>query len=353
MSKPKAPQPADPQETAAAQTSQNVSTAIANAFLGNVNQVTPEGGLTFDQTGSYQLVDRSNPDNPVTYDIPRFTATQTYSPEQEEIYGIGKETEKNIATIGRDQSARIGELLGSPVSLGNEATEARLFELGRKRLDPMFAQSEESLRTRLANQGIQEGSTAFDRAMTRFGEGKTDAYNQLLLGGRGLATQEQLAERNQPINEITALLSGSQVSQPNFVNASMPQIPTTDFAGIQGQYDANKLNAWQAQQQFGNNLMGGLFQLGSGVAQGVGAYYGRSDVRLKRDIIKVGNAANGLPLYLFNYMDDPEGMDARLGLMAHDVEKVCPEAVITGADGYKRVNYSKALAAPAISEEAA
>ena len=42
---------------------------------------------------------------------------------------------------------------------------------------------------------------------------------------------EQFALRNQPINEITSLLSGSQVSMPNFLNTSRPTIPTTDVAG--------------------------------------------------------------------------------------------------------------------------
>ena len=36
----KAPDPTPPKETSAATTGTNVSTAIANSFLGNVNQVT-------------------------------------------------------------------------------------------------------------------------------------------------------------------------------------------------------------------------------------------------------------------------------------------------------------------------
>ena len=47
MGKPDAPQPTDPKETSAAQTGTNVSTAIANAMMGNVNQITPNGSLTY------------------------------------------------------------------------------------------------------------------------------------------------------------------------------------------------------------------------------------------------------------------------------------------------------------------
>ncbi len=262
MSKPKSPRPPDPAKTAAAQTGTNVATATANAFLGNVNQITPDGSLSFDVTDTYSFTD---PTSGETYDIPRFTATTTLSEQGQQLKGITDAADINLATIGRDQSAKVGELLSSPFEIGNEATEARLFQLGSKRLDPLFERRQETLRTKLANQGIQLGSEAYDRAQEGFGQTRNDAYNQLLLTGRGQAVQEGLTERNQPINEISALLSGSQVSQPNFIGASQPQIPTTDIAGIYQQDFQNRLAARPKDQ----NIAGGLFQLG---AAGIGAY---------------------------------------------------------------------------------
>ncbi len=47
------PQPPNPIATGAAQTGTNIGTAIANANLNNTNQVTPQGGLTYDQTSTY------------------------------------------------------------------------------------------------------------------------------------------------------------------------------------------------------------------------------------------------------------------------------------------------------------
>ena len=43
---------------------------------------------------------------------------------------------------------------------------------------------------------------------------------------------EQYAQRNQPINEITSLLNGSQVMNPSFLNTPSNQIANTDVAGI-------------------------------------------------------------------------------------------------------------------------
>lgn len=317
-----APDPPDPRETSAAQTGTNVGTAIANAFMGNVNQNTPFGSLSYGQTGTYTYKD---PYTGQSYEIPQFTATQTLSPDLQQ-------TNDNLTGMARDQSGMLREHLSKPIDLSNEATEARLMELGRTRLDPLLAQRRDSEATRLANQGVRLGSTAYDRAMLGVDQGENDAYNQLLLTGRGQAVQEAIAERTQPINEITALLSGSQVSQPNFVNTNMPTIPTTDNAGLINQNYNQKLGAWQQQQAgIGSTIgaLGGLFAL--------------SDERTKKDAEKIIDLDDdGTGLWAFKYREDPTET-THIGLMAGEVEKVDPDAVITGPDGYKRVDYGRAM----------
>lgn len=261
MGKSKAPAPPDPNVTAAAQTGTNISTAIANAFLGNVNQNTPNGSLSYGQSGTYNWTD---PTSGKTFSIPKFTATQTLTPLGQQAHSANEQAQVNLANLAKDQSARIGSLLGTPVDLSNDAVEGRLLELGRKRLDPMLAQRRDDLATQLSNQGIKLGSEAYDRAMAQDSQSANDAYNQLILGGRGQAVQEALTSRNQPINEITALLSGSQVSQPNFVPTQGGNIPTTDYAGIVNQNYNQRLGIWQQNQANKQALMGGLFGLASG-----------------------------------------------------------------------------------------
>ncbi|NBD29597.1 MAG: hypothetical protein GVY31_06110, partial [Alphaproteobacteria bacterium] len=61
-----------------------------------------------------------------------------------------------------------------------------------------------------------------------------------------------------------------------------------------------------------------------------------SDMRVKTDIVPVGTAANGLPLYQFRYI----GAEAVFeGVMAQDVLAHTPEAVVTDSNGLMRVNY--------------
>jgi hypothetical protein len=69
--------------------------------------------------------------------------------------------------------------------------------------------------------------------------------------------------RNQPINEITALMSGSQVATPQFGIAQSAMIPTTDFAGIQQQGFQNQQANYQQQNANYQAMLGGLFGLGS------------------------------------------------------------------------------------------
>lgn len=324
------PPPApDPKVTGQAQAASNVATAVANKSLNMTNQYTPEGSVKYNQIGTQKLSDGFGG----TIDAPMWESVQTYSPEQQKIFDTNTQTKQNIATIGRDQSARIGELLGKPLEMSNEAVESRLFDLGTKRLNPQFARDEETLRTRLANSGIRQGSAAWDAEMGSFGQKKNDAYNSLMLQGRGQAMQELLTQRNAPINEISALMSGSQVSQPNFVNTPQGQVAGVDYAGlVRDKYNAD-MQAWNAQQQSNNAMMGGLFSLAAAPL----SMMRLSDRRLKSDIVKIGETSSGIPVYEYTIFGKRD-----VGVMADEVADI-PGVVMTGAMGIKMVDYSRLL----------
>lgn len=63
-----------------------------------------------------------------------------------------------------------------------------------------------------------------------------------------------------------------------------------------------------------------------------------SDRRLKRDIRRVGELANGLGLYAYRYVWSPL---QQFGVMAQEVLKVKPEAVAAGPDGFLMVDYGR------------
>jgi len=339
----KPPKPPDPGTTAAAQSTINRDTAITNAIMNMTNQVTPDGSLTYSRTGEedvyispvYDDKGRLVPGTGTTIKLPRFTSTQSLSPEQQAIKQQQDLASLNLATLGNNLSGTLGQQLTGNFTLGNEAVEGRLFDLGRRRLDPMFAEQDESLRTRLANQGIRAGSDAYDAEMRRFGENRNDAYNELLLRGRGQAVQEQLTEDNQRINQISALMGGGQVSQPNFINTPGTSLANVDYAGLVGDNYRARLANWQAQQAQQQAMMGGLF---GAIGAGLSAF---SDERLKENVEKVGKTGDGQNIYSYNYKGDPT---PQMGLIAQEVKEKHPEAVHTHRSGFMMVDYGKALA---------
>jgi hypothetical protein len=228
-------------------------------------------------------------------------------------------------------------LLNKPVNL-NTATEGKIDELGRARLDPQFAREGAALDTQLINKGVRPGSQAWNDAHTQFSQQKNDAYNQLYLSGRGQGASEALAERNQPINEITALLSGSQVDQPSFTNTPQPGVAPTDVIGAQ-QQSLNQQNVgYNAQVANQQGLMNGLFKLGGTALGG----WAMSDIDTKENLEVVGERADGLHVIDFDYKPEFGGGKDNRGLIAQEVAQVYPNAVtrVPAMGNRMAVNYA-------------
>ena len=120
-------------------------------------------------------------------------------------------------------------------------------------------------------------------------------------------------------------------------------------AGVQGLQQAaqTEYGAVQAANASNAQFWGGLISAAGTAAagKGAGAAAAASDINIKENIKLVGRLKNGLNVYSFEYkkeFKDTEyaGHGSFVGVMAQEVEKVIPEAVFTGKDGYKVVDYS-------------
>jgi Chaperone of endosialidase len=472
VGKPDPPQPPNPVDTARASTSTNVATSIANAFLNNTNQSTPNGDLFYDVTGNYQWND---PYTGLNVDIPTFTATQVMSEQQRAINDQNLSAKYNLAGMANAQSDRLSQWLannidingapgaGDPNSIAGVPKAATTFgDAGQQqttfgdagaitrdygpadnfsadrqrveeslygRLNPQLARERSNIEQRLADQGIQYGSQAYTSAMDDYNRQSNDArlavtaaggqeqqrmndmaaqragfqnaaqqqayeqaqgrgtfanqaqanqFQQVAARGEfqnaGLAQQvaqgqsafnaqnmarnqfmnEQFGIRNQPINEISALLSGSQINNPNFVNTPNNQIPTTDVAGLINTRFSQDMDIYKQESQQQQALMGGIFGMLGGMMK-------MSDERQKEDIVKVGSVfatdvdhdepkaatkdpdkdevpmggvmgvdgdKKKLPIYSYTYKQDPT-KQRHVGPMAQDVEKLDKGAVKT------------------------
>lgn len=256
MNTPKPPPAPDPVATAKAQTDSNVKTSTTQQQLNMVDQTNPYGSQSYTQNGTW------------ADGTPKFSMSTTFSPQEQAKQEQQWEFDKLTNQLGINQTKKLTGILDTPFKIDNEATEGRLFDLGRKRLDPMLQERTAALESKLYNQGLQPGTEAWDREMRSNTQGQNDAYNQLLLGGRAQAATELQAERNQPINEITALMSGGQVNQPQFGNTPQTSVANTDVAGITQQGYENSLIPWKQKNAEQAAMMGGLFSLGGAALGG-------------------------------------------------------------------------------------
>lgn len=105
---------------------------------------------------------------------------------------------------------------------------------------------------------------------------------------------------------------------------------------------SNNRNSWLA-ADLEAAYKGGHLRTGYWDAKGAkntrpsGAYGGGSDIRLKENIIKIGNSPSGIGIYEWNYKSAPNSRYQ--GVMAQEVMQIVPEAVYAEEDGFLSVYY--------------
>ena len=350
-SAPSPPPPPDPNVVAAAQTGSNIMSSQANTVMANANERGPLGNVDYDISG-YQTI--TDPSNGKSYQIPRYTRTQTLAPEQQGLYQQQTQLAGNLNNLALGQTSRIDGLLSQPISLDGlpnapgdmGAYRQEVENALMSRLNPQLDRDRSRLENQLVNQGLFRGSEAFNQGADEFGRQANDARMQALLASSGearamaeqqaitreRAMQERLVPRNQSINEIGALMSGGQVTMPQFTPYRGAQMSETPVGQYHYQTADLAQRNWQAEVQANSAANSAIFGAIGNIGAGM---FRMSDRRLKRDIKAVGTGAHGLTAYTFRYnWDDTQ----HLGYMADEVQAVRPDAV-TSIAGYLAVDY--------------
>jgi hypothetical protein len=328
---PSPPPTPNPNAVAAAQTGSNVQTAIANTLLGNANERTPWGEVSYRQIGSTQIpgggstsfssggstgdprMDALNAKNgsmggvfgissePASYTIPQFERQVTLSPMQDRLKDYNEKLSEEMLNLARGQTSRLQNTLNQPLTTeglpqgGNlgptdySEDRRRVEDAIYSRLNPQLERDRSSLENTLVNQGLARGSQPFIREMDQFGRQANDARMQAVIAGgneqsrmfdinrqaaafhdtqRERSLQERMALRNQPINEISALRAGNQVTAPQFSPYQGGNVAQTPVGNYMYNSAALQNQQYQQQQQQQNAMMGGLFGLGSAALMG-------------------------------------------------------------------------------------
>lgn len=246
------PAPPDPVATAQAQAKYNQQTGATQQAMNMVDQYSPFGSSVYDQTGTQTIIGADG--KPIS--VPKYTQTTTLSPDQQAVFDQSQKAESNLAGLASDQSAALSDTLSKPFSYTNDDASNFAYDLASPRILAQQKQNEADLRTTLANKGIREGSAAWNAEMSRLTNADTDQLNQLTLNSQQQGFNQALQSRQEPLNELTALLSGSQVANPQFQATPQTGIAGVDYSGLVN-------NQYQAQVANQNAMMGGLFGLAS------------------------------------------------------------------------------------------
>ena len=362
-SAPAAPAAPDYKQAAVDQGAANIETARVQSKLSNPNIYTPYGT---------QLV---------SYDGDTPTITQSLTPAAQRTLNEQQNVQSQLASLGSKGVQLAGNVLDKPFAFGGPAVQTSLDlsniakmpvnagttgqEAIMSRLEPSLAKQRTSTETQLINQGLRPGTEAYDNAIQLLGQQENDArtqaaltginldtsanaqgYNQALQGAQfgNTAQQQALAQaiqgRQMPLNEISALMSGSQIQNPQFQAYSGSNIAAAPIYGAAQQQAQNAQNTYNQQVAQQNATTGGLFQLGgallggAGSAGGFGALF--SDRRLKSNIVKVGNHPLGIGIYEYDIFGNRER-----GVMAQELMQVMPDAVHQHSSGYFMVDYGR------------
>lgn len=356
---------------ATAQGAANKEAAIAQSQLNNPNTIGPGGQQiwqTFDQTGFDQATKdweagggvgvAPNAQNFYTSDAPgqRPLLTQTLSPTQQQLYEQTERTQGLLGGLGEQGATAVGDVIGKNLDLsGAPAAPGApgqirddVIEAMMSRIRPDYERAVDQKRSDLIAGGIPVTSKAYGTEMDLLNRGLNDARQQAIIAGTSAASQdfgqtqarrkdsiaEALLQRQTPLNEINALLSGSQIQNqfayPGVAPAAAP-VPPPVFAATNaaGQYGTDVYNA-QAQQRA--NTQQGLFGLGQAGMMALAM----SDRRLKSNIVRVGTHPLGIGLYEYDIFGHRER-----GVMADEVAQVRPYAVMRHPSGYFMVDYGR------------
>jgi hypothetical protein len=105
--------------------------------------------------------------------------------------------------------------------------------------------------------------------MRTFGQGKNDAYTQARMTAINTMPQTyQMASalRNQPLNELNALRTGSQVTNPSFSNApTQGQTAGADITGAKNAQYSAQMQGYNADQASDASFNSGLMSI-AGIA---------------------------------------------------------------------------------------
>lgn len=253
-SAPSVPSTPSATETAAAQTTSNLATAQAQSVLNNTNQYTPYGSITYSQPGG---------------DNTQWTATQTLSPQEQNLQNLSWQAQNTYGNIGNNELNQVASSLSQPINTNWNDVQNQYINTQMGLIQPQLAQTQQALSSQLQNQGVAQGSDAWNNSMRSYNNQVAQTYASVLQNaqtGVGNAISQQESLRDQPLNEVSALLTGQQVNPGQTLSSAQTQVSPTNVLQAYQNQQQSAYDAYNAQMSNYSSALGGIGGLvGSGL----------------------------------------------------------------------------------------
>jgi hypothetical protein len=213
------------------------------------NQLTQQGVMQNSDAWNRAMSEQSR-NQTDAYQTAQNNAVQQGNAAEAQLYGQGLSSNQNayMQALNNGQFANSAQALGFGQSYANA-------QLANAAAAQQFGQG-------MANANLGNSAQA-----QQFGQGVANA------GLQNQARQQNISEimqqRQEPLNELNALRTGSQVTAPNFPNIPGASANPTDIAGLISQNYANQMGGYNSQVAQNNGITNGLFSLGSAYLMGL------------------------------------------------------------------------------------
>ncbi len=267
------------------------SERAAQWFTNTTNQYNTQ------MTDLQRQLDEFNKTGLVPSDTERPTLIQKFSPEQQALYDQQNKIKQLLGGLGIQGAEALQGVVGrnldlsglpqQPGSYGD--TRKSVIDAYMSRANEDYGKQTDNANSNMIAAGIHPGNKAYADQMQMIERSRNDARQQAEIAGGNAAQQafgmdtsrraqglsELLAQRQTPLNEINALLSGSQVSNPFVMpgfNGSQPGgTPYMQAGQLGSQYQGDLYNLAATNAA---NTNAGLFGLGAAGLGALGSYLG-------------------------------------------------------------------------------
>jgi hypothetical protein len=268
-SSPTPPAVTDPNVTASNQQSLNTQSGIQSQKGSMVNQVTPTGSLSYNQTGT------------ASDGTPLYTATTSLSPEQQQLYNILTGTKNTAGTQASNllTGANYGSV--SPATAIGDATSGLTQQAMGKEvsyLNPYFTQQHDQLDTQLRNQGFAPGQPGYDNAMRALQNNQGNTVTGFEASIEPKMFQQAATTYQMPAQMAESLGQFGSPTAPTFQNTPSLNIQPANLIGATANAQTAQQQTYQDQLAQNNAMMSGMFGIPTAILGGWAKSGGMQDL---------------------------------------------------------------------------